>query len=178
MKRRKRRPKVRRICSVCGKKFLVWQSRIDMGKGKFCSISCGKMGKNNTSWNGGKKKIDGYVYILKKDHPFAIGKGYVKEQRLIMEKHIRRYLKPTEVVHHKNNIRNDNRIKNLELLQNQAEHLKIHMKGNKIWLGKKHKRETIEKMKKSWTVRRKKEQSEKFRGTNNPNYRHGRYIYA
>lgn len=67
-------------------------------------------------------------YVNKKaiGHPFADKKGCVKEHRLIMEKHLRRYLTKEECVHHINNIRNDNRIENLQLMKSISAHNKLH----------------------------------------------------
>ena len=65
----------------------------------------------------GGRYIDdnGYVNILCKGHPGADKDGYVFEHRLIMEKHLGRYLTNNEHTHHINRIRDDNRIKNLQL---------------------------------------------------------------
>ena len=72
----------------------------------------------------------GYIMVhITKNSPYfemAIykrnGGGYVREHRLIMAEHLGRPLKPTEVVHHKNSIKGDNAIENLELFPSQTEH--------------------------------------------------------
>lgn len=80
------------------------------------------------SWKGGKYTRNGYVYVYAPNHPYVHKNGYKFEHRLIMEKMIGRFLKQKEVVHHKNGIRNDNRIENLFLFKNSAEHAKHHYK--------------------------------------------------
>jgi hypothetical protein len=72
-------------------------------------------GKKNNMWKGGINIGSGYRKILKRNHPFADCKGYVSEHRLVMEKHIGRYLHPTEIVHHKDGDKLNNKIDNLEL---------------------------------------------------------------
>src|SRR3990167_4002781 len=86
-------------------------------------------GENHHNWNGGKStQKAGYVLIKNPHHPYAHKSGYVFKHRLVMEKHIGRYLRPEEIVHHINNIHGDNRIKNLKLFSDIGEHAKHHAK--------------------------------------------------
>ncbi len=80
----------------------------------------------NNKWNGGIKISNGYRYFLNPIHPFATKDGYVMEHRLVMEKYIGRYLKPTEVVHHINKDTSNNVLNNLMLFANSSSHLAYH----------------------------------------------------
>jgi len=83
-------------------------------------------GKESGSWKGGKTiRQGGYIYIHTPNHPFK-KQNYVFEHRLVMEKHIGRHLDPKEVVHHINGNPSDNRLENLMLFANNAEHKKFH----------------------------------------------------
>ena len=79
-------------------------------------------GRHNSCWRGGRIIRLGYVMILKPDHPNCNSLGYVLEHRLVMEKRLGRFLKKEEIVHHINNIRNDNRDENLILFAGNKEH--------------------------------------------------------
>ena len=115
-------------CEGCGKERWV---QLKMGKPIFAL--CGKccqphhMGNKSQNWKGGIRiHSQGYRLIyLNEDSPFypmAIIK-YVPEHRLVMAQRLGRCLKSWEIVHHKNHIKTDNRLENLELLPSRKEHL-------------------------------------------------------
>lgn len=73
-----------------------------------------------------KKRTDGYISVYFPDHPLSNKDGYIMEHVLVMECAIGRHIKKDEVVHHKNGIRSDNRLSNLQLMTFR-EHSGYHM---------------------------------------------------
>lgn len=66
-----------------------------------------------------------YTYAVVRDHPKATALGYVFEHRIVVENNIGRLLTNTEIVHHKNGNKKDNRIENLEVMD-YIEHVRMH----------------------------------------------------
>lgn len=128
----------------------IWSACIDCGKerwvlfikGKPSSLRCNSCGHkvhphimkgpNNPNWKGGRKanRADYNSVRLYEDdffYPMANKDGYVAEHRLVMAKHLKRCLLPLEVVHHKNAIKKDNRLENLQLFPANKQHAKQHL---------------------------------------------------
>ncbi len=95
------------------KKFRTDESYAKAGK----KIGLLIRGKNHPNWHGGRVvHKSGYIQIYSPKHPNKSMRCYVPEHRLVMEKILGRYLKSTEIVHHKNGNRYDNRPENLKLV--------------------------------------------------------------
>jgi len=123
-------------CEVCGKERWKHIDKKRPGRTK-CRL-CFLIGAANPHWNGGiYHKPTGYKLILLSEGDFFYPmttkhnlrkSRYVPEHRLIMAKSLGRCLHTWEEVHHKNGIRDDNRIENLEL-SSKGNHSITHSKG-------------------------------------------------
>jgi len=116
-------------CPKCNeKRWISFNPKIVKSVSRMC-VHCSSRanmldckGNKHPCWKGGRPKTrDGYVSIrLYPDdffYPMANNKyGYVLEHRLVMAKHLGRCLHRWEIVHHKNHIRDDNSIDNLQLV--------------------------------------------------------------
>lgn len=120
-------------CPLCGSEFTV-RCKALLKLRKFCSKRCA--GKNirivqdslprdhQPAWKGGKSNSREYV-LIRTDPTKSGASAYKLEHRLVMEKHLGRSLSGTEVVHHKNGIKNDNRLENLVVI-GASEHTLLH----------------------------------------------------
>lgn len=85
--------------------------------GNFQKGRIGLRGKDAPNWKGGKITRFGYKVITHPTLKYDNGVSkYVFEHRYIVEQHLGRTLYPNEIIHHKNGIKTDNRLKNLALV--------------------------------------------------------------
>lgn len=110
---------LRKLETKYGISHVTWRRRLVKLGIKIRSNAQSKIGL--PVWNQGRGCINyaGYRVI-------TIAGKQVMEHRIIMEKWLGRKLSAKEVVHHKNHIRTDNRIENLQLFNTHAEHIRIH----------------------------------------------------
>lgn len=102
------------VCKYCGKEFYTTRRT-------FCSPECASKYRS-MNYKHKTYEENGYVVCYVNGYN---KKGNVKQHRLVMEQYLGRKLNPDEVVHHKNGIKTDNRIENLELM-NRSEHSSFH----------------------------------------------------
>lgn len=119
-------------CPACGKTF---ESK-SYAKTTFCSLKCAAQGRRGPSRTGatdrrrpkwtefvkldaiptGHSTSQGYLRVYLPEHPRASTKGGFLQHRLVMEQHLGRFLDPEETIHHRNGVKHDNRIDNLQLV--------------------------------------------------------------
>ena len=84
--------------------------------------------ESNPHWKGGKGyDSNGYIRLLKKDHPRAIN-GYIYEHLAVWED-ANGELPKGYIIHHLNGIKHDNRLSNLMAVQRGQHHFALYLQS-------------------------------------------------
>ena len=85
---------------------------------RFCGKACAARHNARTrpSTKGWTRATKGYILLRLPEHPMADRSGYVLEHRKVIADLLGRPLTTSEIVHHRNGIKDDNRPENLELM--------------------------------------------------------------
>lgn len=116
-----------------GSKHHFWgKNHSEETKRKISESRAGRfVGSKSPHWKGGRMKRDGYIFILKPNHPFSNNLGYVAEHRLVIEQQIGRYLTPKEIGHHCGK-KDDNRPHMLMVFSSRSAHVRFHKDPNNV----------------------------------------------
>ena len=133
----KRGRKASRICVGCGVEFQAWMSDIERGRKRFCSHPCSERSKRKNP----VQEFQGVRYYLSAQGYMENPDKGLKMHRVVWEHH-NGAIPTGHLIHHKNGIKTDNRIHNLEL-QAWGDHTAEHSRerwarGERIGKKKKH----------------------------------------
>ena len=100
------------LCHTC--RLLRWNGKLEL----------------SPNWKGGIKHVGGRVWIWlpanRQFYSMADKQGYIERARLVMAEHLGRPLTPSEVVHHRNEVKDDDQFENLKLYLGHSPHAHHH----------------------------------------------------
>lgn len=120
-------------CCVCNREMLQDNANLKKGNKSTCGEKClsALRSKEDGTRKFKRSTSDSHVLIKSSSHPGKNKDGYVPEHRLMVEKSLGRLLSKSEIVHHINLLKSDNRIENLVVFESDKEHFLSHGSLNK-----------------------------------------------